>query len=123
MFLVETFIACSPIHGIGVYAREDIPVGTKVISLEHELCFSVDAFENLPEVTRKYIRHYGYQQDNRFYLPLDNERFLNHSKTPNLISRYSTIYTGEYSHCDIIKGTELTVDYGSFDQRGIYFEK
>jgi SET domain-containing protein len=114
MFLIPTLLKKSDLDGFGVFAFEDIPKGTKVISLTHELSFTSDAMIALPIPAKLYIMHYGYRRNDRYFLPMDNERFLNHSYSPNL-GCTGEQYVGEEALRDIKAGEELTVNYRTFD--------
>lgn len=114
MLLVNTYIDQSPIHGIGLFAREPIAFGTVV-------CRFVDGFDKvfveLPRpflFTGIFLRRYGYT-DNRFwYLNTDNMRFVNHCAVPNLLSSFES--PDDVAARDIEAGEELTVNYFWFDR-------
>lgn len=119
MFLVKTILAPSKIHGLGVFTNQHISEGEQVISLEYELCFTSDALHKLPPIVRQYIMHHSYKRTGRWFLPMDNERFLNHSDKPNLIY-IGPEYSGEVAARDIEQGEELTVNYHTYDEREVF---
>lgn len=115
MLLVRTILGPSQIHGIGLFADEDIKAGTVVCvwSKDFDQSFLLDDF---PEpVTRAYIQRHAYQAGLAIWcLPSDDMRFCNHSSSPNLRSSRDSIQ--DVAAVDIPRGTELTVDYYSFDE-------
>ncbi len=112
MFLVKTYLDISPIHGIGVFAAEPIPAGTAVARYVAGLdrCFERTQVETLPEDWQTFLRHYGFSiasQPDVIYCSLDNDRFVNHSETPNLDDSGSV----SLAIRDIAVGEELTTNY------------
>jgi SET domain-containing protein len=121
VLLVRTRLAPSGIHGLGVFAEEAIPAGTRVWEftpgwdLEHERAV-VDA---MPACVRELVDHFGYFDPHlggRMVLCFDNARFMNHSVMPNVGPDYTVEGHGpDFALVDIAAGDELTVDYGLFD--------
>ena len=113
MLLVKTYLDKSKIHGIGVFAAEFIPRGTKMWRYVEgfDRCYTPRQFAKLPKAAREYIRSYGYKVDGEIIVPGDNDRHCNHADKPN------TYLKGGYAiaRIDIRKGTEITNDYREFD--------
>jgi len=111
MFIVSNYVKSSPIHGIGVFAGEDIPIGSLV--WEYVTGFDQEiGIDNLPTVIQQYIKDYGNVVKPGSYLICgDNARFMNHSDSPNI----SGANDKNYALRDIMKGEEITVDYRDFD--------
>ena len=111
MVLVKTHIGKSKIHGLGVFASEFIPKGTKIWELTPgiDLEWNLSSFMSLPNQVQLYIRHWGYQDPTTFNyrLSFDNDRFMNWSLTPNVVG--SSIET--FATKDIKQGEELTYPY------------
>ncbi|HZP74517.1 MAG TPA: SET domain-containing protein [Pseudolabrys sp.] len=113
MLLVKTYLDKSPIHGLGVFAGELIPKGTKiwrfVEGFDH--CYSASEFARLPKPARDFIEYYGYQIDGEILLTGDNDRHMNHAEQPN------TCVRGAYTvaRIDIPEGVEITADYRDFE--------
>lgn len=121
MLKVRTTIGPSKIHGIGLFAAEDIPRGTVVWEFTpgFDRRFSEAAMERLPELARDYLRTYAYKsRATRLYiLPEDHGKYFNHSDSPNTRSRQPS-GSREVVTCairDIWAGEELTDDYSSFE--------
>lgn len=105
MLKVRTKIGISPIHGIGLFADEQISNGTIVWQLDG----TDQIFWKPPaDVDLEWFNCYSYHTREGFWvLCSDNSMFTNHSDCPNL---------GSSSHCetasrDINVGEELTIDY------------
>jgi SET domain-containing protein len=114
-------LGVSPIHGVGVFAMTDIPAGTgKLFAPPQDWpALPLARIAELPELAQKLINTYCLQDDEFVYLPpngfrvLDLVMYLNHSATPNL----KQVNAGDdfVTLCDIAKGEELTLDYGTLE--------
>lgn len=118
----STFITLkpSPIHGIGVFALCPIPKGTKNIfssGVGEWIQLEISEVEALPEHSKNLIETYCLFDNDHYYVPdygfkvMDMVNYLNHSRTPNVIS----IEDGNNFEAlrDIQAGEELLVDYSS----------
>lgn len=114
MFVVKTHLNHSPIHGIGVFAGEDIPAGAVVWRLIPGLdrAFTVAQVESLPQAAQDFIRRYAYPYDGQLWLGSDHGLFVNHSITPNIRTQPDR---SDIALCDIAAGEEITCDYREFD--------
>jgi hypothetical protein len=116
MLLVKTVIKPSPIHGLGVFVDDFIPIRTKVglWMPDFDRAFETAQFEGFPEVVQKYVRHYGYRDSRTglWHLNSDNMRFFNHSDNPNTIDDDEG---QDWAKRDILTGEELTCNYRRFD--------
>ena len=75
--------------------------------------------ESLPQHLRDWFAHFGYVDFHldRLIVCLDNARFINHSRFPNLRSDYSADrYGTDFAARDIEVGEELTADYAEFER-------
>ena len=122
MLLVKTKVAPSAIEGFGVFADENIPKGTVTwrYNPKLDLTLAAEEVEALPEPARSYFLHFGYfaLDTKKYILPFDNDRFSNHSKTPNTVVSQTIEDFGEFAMValrDIKKGEEITVDYNLID--------
>lgn len=113
MFLIRTYLDKSPIHGLGVFAGEDIPE-RMVIWREIEGLDAIlrpEAIKDLPQVMLDYMDTYGYYFEGRFHLNLDNAKYSNHADDPNM---RMTVDGAFYACRDIRKGEEITCNYSEF---------
>jgi len=116
MLLVRTELKFSSTHGLGVFAAEFIPKGTRVWEyregFDHRV--SKDFVEALPEPARSTLCHYSAFWGGGYVISADNARFLNHSQTPNLQTFAQPDV--DVSLRDIEVGEELLEDYREFDE-------
>ena len=118
MLIVETYLGQSPIHGLGVFAKYDLPKGT-VLSrfmppmdsqFHHQLMLS------LTPVEQSYLKMYAYRSifTKLWVLNGDNDRYMNHSTDPNTTMDPDG-GSENIALRDVEAGEELTCDYSSFD--------
>lgn len=109
----------SPVHGIGVFAMQDIPKGCRTIfsnNIGQWVRLPISEVEQLPSHSRNLVETYCLYDDDHYYVPdygfkvMDMVNYLNHSSTPNIIS----VNHGECFEAltDIPAGTELLINYG-----------
>lgn len=116
MLHIKTTINQSPIHGTGVFAAENVAKGTMTWSYVEgfDRIITEREYESLPDEAKDFLQTYSYQcKSNRnYYLTVDNDRFTNHSETPNV----GLAQDGRaYALRDIAEGEEITMDYRSFE--------
>lgn len=115
MFLIHTCVKPSRIHGMGVFAAEDIPAGTLIWIYNEKVDWrmSEDDLSRFPEPFQSRMRDYSYRLPSGDYVFCgDNAKFMNHSTDPNCDDpegRYTV------ANRDIEAGEELTSDYTTFD--------
>jgi SET domain-containing protein len=108
----------SPVHGIGVFAIQDIPKGCReIFSKGHGkwITLSFIEAEKLPAHSRELIETYCLFDKENYYVPdyglkvMDMVTYLNHSAAPNITS----INHGEFFEAirDIPAGEELLINY------------
>lgn len=117
MMLVPTYVAPSAIEGVGIFAAEIIPAGTRIWELIPRLDRLIrrDEVSKLPAVHQAFVERYSYpypHDPEQLIVELDNGRFMNHSDRPNTI--FSDPDAG-YTLRDIEAGEELTCNYAEFD--------
>jgi uncharacterized protein len=117
MMLVPTYVAPSPIEGVGVFAAEPIPSGTLIWQLAPGLDRLIRKNEilSLPPLFQQFVERYSYpypHDPEQLIVELDNGRFMNHSDAPNTI--FSDPDAG-YTIRDIAAGEELLCNYAEFD--------
>jgi len=113
MLLVKTYLDKSPIHGIGVFAGEAIPKGTKIwrFVAGFDRWYTPEQFARLPKAARDFIKHHGYRVDGEILLTADHDHHTNHSDKPNTYLRNGYAIASR----NIRKGEEITNDYREFD--------
>lgn len=113
MLLVKTYVDKSPIHGLGTFAAETLPKGTKIwVFVEgFDQFYSPKQFRKLPKQAREFLKLYGYKVDGEVLFPGDYDRHINHSESPNTYLHDGYVITSRR----IAKGTEITNDYREFD--------
>lgn len=117
MMLVPTYVAPSPIEGVGVFAAEPIPAGTLIWQLAPGLdrLIPKHEVESLPPLFQQFVERYSYpypHDPGQLIVELDNGRFMNHSEAPNTI--FSDPDAG-YTIRDVAAGEELLCNYAEFD--------
>jgi len=116
---VKTYLDKSHIHGIGLFAGEDISAGRVVweFSPKVDLVFEPEQWSTFEghcsAESFEQLRKYSYKEGEKYYICLDNAQFMNHCKeSPNVINDYS----GRLNHAarDIASGEELLCDYTEY---------
>lgn len=123
MLLVKTKIGPSTIKGagLGLFADQFITKGTKTWRFMPGLDLIVpeDTLLQLSEPARAQFLNYCYVDKftKNFILCFDDERFINHSKSPNILQTMAEneVEGFEVAVRDINKGEELFCDYETFD--------
>jgi SET domain-containing protein len=114
MLLVPTFVGLSEIHGIGVFTRDPIARGEKVLeyTVGIDSCWSDDEIIAMPEVLQRYLYSYLWRLPgtNQYILDVDSGRYINHSETPNLKASEDAAV----AKFNISVEEELTIDYREF---------
>lgn len=116
MLLVRTSIRQSPIHGLGLFAEEEIPAGTVLWRFEPLLDRLIRETDlaGLPDHLVDYIEVYSeyFPELGVLVLSGDNDRYTNHSDDPNT---EVILPNGPEAHVrarrDIAAGEEITCDY------------
>jgi hypothetical protein len=110
MLTVRTYIAASPIHGMGVFAAEPIPAGRLVWEPNPAIDIEITPaqLETLPVPSREVaLAHSFIDEEGRMILSRDNAVFFNHADAPNTVVSPE----GNRAARDIAAGEELTEDY------------
>lgn len=122
MLKVKTITKQSDVHGIGLFADEDIPKGTVIWEFDPGLDISItkDEYSRLSSVSKQFFDHYGYWSDELdiYICAADGWRFTNHSKNPNTgtINSSKGNEGQDVALRDIKKGEEILFDYRSFGE-------
>jgi SET domain-containing protein len=108
----------SPVHGIGVFAIQDIPEGCREVfskGIGEWIKLPIKEVELLPAHSKELIETYCLFDEDHYYVPdygfkvMDLVIYLNHSHTPNIKS----VNEGEEFEAirDIEAGEELLINY------------
>ena len=116
MMLVRTVLGASSVHGIGIFAAEDIVAGQQIWVADERLDLYIEeaSISALPQTAADFLRIYTYPSVLRpgyVELETDNGRFMNHSVAPNTDFK---IPDRGFATRDISKGEELLCDYREF---------
>ena len=119
MLLVETYVAPSGIHGLGLFAAKPIKAGEMVWRFDRrcEVTFTSEELSQLSPMFRSFVLVYSFfdKPRNVLVLSIDNARFFNHSTLPNVEAKTGRDF--DVALRDIAADEELTEDYFAFDHR------
>lgn len=111
LLLIEHFVGPSPVHGLGVFSAQFVPLGAKVWEFNSiiDRLISLDDINSLPvHVVTQIQRHAEYfEARGAFRLPADGAYYMNHSNNPNLDDQGDEMVAKR----DIFPGDELFCDY------------
>ena len=121
MLLIKATVKQSSIHGLGLFADEAIPKGTRIWEFSPGLDAEIDPahFEKLSQRGKDFILFYGFlsRKSGNYHLSYDNVRFINHAEQGN-VTVDASVDDIEYpliAARDIQAGEELTQNYYDFD--------
>lgn len=119
MLLVKTNVAPSLIHGIGLFAAEEIRAGQVIWEYldGFDRYFHVSSLDGKSEAFKEFFNRYAAKDGYYFQLDCDNTRFMNHSSTPNVSTGRGS--EGMVASVDIHIGDEITCNYAEFDEGGV----
>jgi len=114
MLHIEANAGVSSIHGIGLFAAQFIPAGTVIWRFQagFDVELSDEDLALLTPAAQKQVSRYAYSypRSRRYFLSSDDDRFTNHSDTPNTHFVDGCTIAAR----DIEPGEELTTDYREF---------
>jgi SET domain-containing protein len=120
MMLIETRVAPSGIHGLGLFAARFVPRGTPVWKFQpgFDRDFSPEQFAALPPLARQHTRWFCFvgKMDGHVILSGDHACFINHSLTPNTGAPADApppVVTVALR--DLVAGEEITCNYFDYD--------
>jgi len=114
MLQIRTYLNNSKIHGIGVFADQNISEGQVIWIFNPDIDKIIDLKNNFTMNESIFVLKYAYldKQLEKHILCSDNDRFTNHSEDPNTIP----LASGEVvAKRNIKKGEELTINYFDID--------
>jgi uncharacterized protein len=118
MLLVNTYVAPSPIEGVGVFAAQPIAAGTRIWRLEpaFDRLIRREELLTMAPMMQAFVDRYAYpllSDPEVLIVELDNGRFMNHDPLdPN--TRFDDPDAG-FALRDIAAGEEITCNYAEFD--------
>lgn len=116
MLLVKTRIDRSKSHGIGLFANQFIPKGTKTwkYNPKYDRSYTRKSIDSLSPDAKKRFLDYAYFDFKlkKFILCFDDQRFINHSNRPNIKSTPTT----DVAIRDIKIGEELLCNYEDYEK-------
>jgi len=128
MLTVNTYLAPSTVHGIGLFAAEPIPAGTVVWRFNRHIdkCFSRKTFlaicQGVDQCSLRHLLNSSYRRGGRYYYLTDNARFINHSADHDNI-----VFTDDYTETalrDIAAHEELLENYQyAYDTSDFFFQE
>jgi SET domain-containing protein len=114
MMIVKNYVAPSKIHGVGLFAGENIEKDQIIFVLTPsvDLVMTPEDIETFGEEFSRFMSVYAYRdiKSGEITISLDNARFMNHQDYPNTL----WTYIFGWSARDIRQGEEVTCDYNSF---------
>jgi hypothetical protein len=120
MMLIETRVAPSGIHGLGLFAVRYVPLGMLVWKFQpgFDRDFSPEQFAALPPLARQHTRWFCFvsKMDGHVILSGDHACFINHSLTPNTGAPADApppVVTVALR--DLAAGEEITCNYFDYD--------
>lgn len=110
MLRVRTAIGPSAVAGIGLFAAEPIAEGQVIWAFDPGLDLVVDAAAPGPALLAGFLETYGFYvaAEGKWYVALDNTRFINHSAAPNAFDDGPFAVRARRA---IAAGEEITCDY------------
>jgi uncharacterized protein len=122
MLLIKATAKPSNIHGLGLFADQDIIKGAQIWKFSPGLDLEISPmdFEKLSQYEKDFILFYGFRskKTDNYHLSFDNVRFINHSPNGN-VTIDITVNDIEYPlivNTDIKAGDEITQNYFEFDE-------
>lgn len=128
MLTVQTYLALSAVHGIGLFAAEKIPAHSTVWQFNKhidkmythatffKMCHGLDSF------ALKHLLNASYCRGRRYYYLTDKARFINHSD-----DQYNIVFSGDDAEItlrDINVHEELLENYHlSYDLEDFFFQE
>ena len=121
MLLVKTKVKPSKIHGLGLFADQFISKGMEIwrFTPGFDQKFTGEQLLALPGLAQIFMYKYCWRskKSNLYISSTDDDKFFNHSNTPNCLSEYrddeEEVVT--VALVDIQEGEELLDNYNSFE--------
>lgn len=128
MLTINTYLAPSRVHGIGLFAAEFIPAGSPVWKYNRYIdkIFKKDVFlaicNRLDSCSLRHFLNSSYRRGGRYFYLTDNARFINHSDVHENICFVDD--NTEVSLRDIEPHEELLENYLlAYDKSDFFFQE
>lgn len=128
MLIINTYLAPSTVHGIGLFASELITAGLVIWKFNRHIdkIFKKEIFLSIcKEVDPCSLRHLlnsSYKRGDRYFYLTDNARFINHS-----VNNDNIVFTDDFTEIacrDIGVGEELLENYLlAYDESDFFFQE
>lgn len=113
----------SAIHGIGIFADQDIQEGQLIYTVSPLLDVNItqEQFDSLSAEEKKEVRYWGYwfAPEKVWHVDFDHIHFINHSFVPNTVQDFSSSGHPLTATRDIKTGEELTQNYLDFESEEV----
>lgn len=119
MIHIKYKLGKSKLHGIGLFAEENLKKGQVIYTASPllDVDISKQQFNSLDEKEQREIKYWGFwdEPNNVWHVDFDNSKFINHSFEPTLTqdSKHKDAYL--VTTKNIKKGEELTQNYLEFE--------
>lgn len=114
MLKVPTYLSKSkiPLAGTGLFLRKPVKAGQQICDKGQGTydIYTENEVENSSSNFAGFIDNFAYHVGNEWRLDKDNEKFINHSRNPNLSP-------DGYALCDLNSDEELLYDYRQIDDK------
>jgi uncharacterized protein len=122
VFVIDTRVGRSRIHGVGCFTAWALEAGRTVWVLDPRIDLVLTASDILamPSAMQIFLARYASKDfgKDRYVYCSDNARFINHSRTPNLVHNAPVSATEIVTSRPIAAGEELTLNYDFVDDPG-----
>ena len=115
MLMFATYLAPSPIAGVGCFAAVPIKTGEVVWRLDERLnlCMTPEQIDALPPAARGHFQSHGFMShDGLVVLSIDDSAYVNHSDEPNIRGGFTD--SESIAVRDIAAGEEITENYMTY---------
>ena len=124
MLIIKTSLKEFKGKGIGLVCEEFVKKGQIIWKYDSRVDFFFDK-KDIPKRMKDFFDKYAVDgREGRLFCCLDNTRFMNHSKTPNVrsLGKGSEIAKDGITIRNIKPGEEITIDYEELEDIPINFK-
>jgi len=121
MIHIKYILDKSSVHGIGLFADQDVKKGELIYSASPalDLNISQEKFDSLRPKEQQEIKYWGFwvEAEKVWHVDFDNSKFLNHSEWGNVTQDFSHPEAWLVALRDIKQGEELTQNHLEFESK------